>query len=585
MSERHWRWKLTGAGVVLLLAIASVVAFAQSTGISILSVTPGTIDPSKGQLATVSYRVPTLMKSVRIYVKNSAGSEIRGIVTYASMPAGAYSRTWDGKSNTGVAEPNGTYTICIDATTSAGAVLPTAHGTVIVSTGTTTTPPPSGGGTTTPPPSGGGTATPPTSSGAISISGVSPNPFNPATGQTTTVSYKLTTTADQLLIYVNNSAGAKVRGIVTYRSMAAGSYTRTWDGKDNNGAVVPNGAYTIMIDRYSAASVKLDSASTPVTVNTGTTSGGGGTTPPPSGGGTTPPPATGAEQGQTIMGNGSANFDWMKYSGQKFGVAFKAPKSGSINQITMQWKKLGGYGSGTYGVYTFQLQTNGSGNYPSGTVIATAANINPTTAMDGYGDGALHFNISASLVAGQIYHLVVSNVDSNPTSNWSSPNTLMSQVKTWGDFSDPRAENYASGAWHPWTSNSNIWNTGGGNAVNGGHVPLMLTWSDGTISGDPYYSAAVSAGAYIYGSNKYGEYIAWTGPSTTITRVGIGVGKQGSPGSLTYHRSRFLIALIGYSTGVYNYHIGRGIRVYQFVAGLAKIGNQRISFVLVKSAA
>ncbi len=117
----------------------------------------------------------------------------------------------------------------------------------------------------------------------------------------------------------------------------------------------------------------------------------------------------------------------------------------------------------------------------------------------------------------------------------------MSQVLPWDGTVGNRGECYdtvngGGGTWQPWTSQSNIWGSASNNFVNGSHVPLMLTWSDGSNTGDPYYSAAVSGGAYIYGTSCAGEYIDWTNPTTTVSQIGTAFGKVGAPaGPLIYH--------------------------------------------------
>jgi|GEM_PF-2162179 len=246
--------------------------------------------------------------------------------------------------------------------------------------------------------------------------------------------------------------------------------------------------------------------------------------------------ATERELGQTVEGCGSANFNWLQYAGRKFAIAFRSPKTGTVTQITLQWKKSGGYGAGTYGRYSFALQTNGAGDFPSGTAIASATDVDPVVAMDGWNDGALHFDISASLVEDQIYHLVIANTDLNPAANWSSPNTLMTRVQPW-DGAGNRGAAYADGKWTPWSSRdpAQLFNPARSNSVSGSHVPTMLTWADGAITGDPYYSAAIESGAYFYGIKKYGEFIHWDQPDATLGRIGFSVGKRGNPGTLDYH--------------------------------------------------
>lgn len=242
-----------------------------------------------------------------------------------------------------------------------------------------------------------------------------------------------------------------------------------------------------------------------------------------------------SDLGQIIEGCGSANFDSVQYAGVKLGVAFRAPKTGTVSSVTIQWKKSGLYGLGNFGRYTFELRGNSASNFPSDSILANATDVNPSTAMSDM-DGALQVNLSTSLSQDQIYHLVIYNTDANPAQNWSSPNSLMTRVVPW-DGTGNRGAIFIQGQWKPWTSHdtAQIFNPGRLRFVNGSHVPFMLTWTDGSRSGDPYYSAAVSQGAFLYGSNKAGEFIQWDRASTAIKKIGVSVGKLGNPGTLIYH--------------------------------------------------
>lgn len=94
----------------------------------------------------------------------------------------------------------------------------------------------------------------------------------------TTVSYSVS---------VDNASGTAVRSIGSYRK-SAGTYSATWNGKNNSGNIVPNGAYSILI--------KTTNSYPRVSTGTGSVTVTSTTTPPP------PPPPTGTINSvQTII--------------------------------------------------------------------------------------------------------------------------------------------------------------------------------------------------------------------------------------------------------------------------------------------
>ena len=77
-----------------------------------------------------------------------------------------------------------------------------------------------------------------------------PNPFNPATS----IEFSLSAAADvKLVIY--NTLGEEVRQLVN-ESKAAGSYTISWDGKDNRNQPLPSGIYFYRFDANRVHDVK-----------------------------------------------------------------------------------------------------------------------------------------------------------------------------------------------------------------------------------------------------------------------------------------------------------------------------------------
>lgn len=211
-----------------------------------------------------------------------------------------------------------------------------------------------------------------------------------------------------------------------------------------------------------------------------------------------------------MEGAARANFDWFK-SGYKFDVAFRAPKSGTIVEASVPWRTtVPGYASGTLGIYTWELQSNGSTKPPSGTILKSVTGLR-AGAQTTSGNSPFFVPITASLIAGQVYHFVIYNTDPNPSVNWSSINTVMSRIVPWNPATAPDARGAVapkgSSSWTPWSPNSDIWNTSGGSSQNGSHIALILKWSDGTVTGDPYWLAAVSNQVTITSARHAGELL------------------------------------------------------------------------------
>lgn len=503
MSAHLPRWAWVGLLSSMLFAIGGIVAFTQTATLTV-SASPASFNPSTGQTTTITYKNAVKATAVRIEVKSSSGATVRTVASFNLLGTGTWSRVWDGKNSSGSVVPAGAYTVVFSGKDTNGRTLTPATCSVTVA------------GSSTPPP---------TTNYAFKINSITPATIDTTKGQTTTISYAVPTTCD-LRVFVKNSAGAEVRTLAQVSGAAAGTRTATWDGKNGSGNAVANGTYTVTVESPNATNITPASGTVTVTSSP--------VTPPPTDPTDPVDPSDDIEKGQVIVGAGSSNWDWTKRPGYKMGISFKSPKTGTLTQVTMQWKKSTGYGAGNYGRYTFELHTNGAGNFPSGNILAKLTNVNPSTAMDGYIDGALHVPLSAQLTAGQIYHIVIYNTDPNPSANFSSPNGLMTDVKPW-DGTGNRTCYYSNGSWKPYGSTNSPWNTAKSNNVNCHYTATMLTWSDGTNTGYPYYSASLSGSARIYGNSRAGQYIVWDKPTTTIRRIGISVRKIGSPGPLIFH--------------------------------------------------
>ncbi len=258
MAQLRRCWPLITLMIGLLTLVASL-AFAQTAGFQVTSVTPGTINPAKGEYARITYTVPA-PANLSIYIANAGGVNVRNIGTYAKVPAGTRYTYWNGRDQYNRVLPNGTYTIVVQGTTTDGATLATGRGTIILGS-TTSTPPP-------------------TTAKAITVTSVTNSTFDPSAGQTTTVNYTVPVALTTLTNTVVNSVGTTVRMLGTYSNVAAKTYIAPWNGKDSSGAVVPAGVYTIKLTGKDSTGATVAGQAT-VTVKIGTV------TPPP-------PPATNA---------------------------------------------------------------------------------------------------------------------------------------------------------------------------------------------------------------------------------------------------------------------------------------------------
>lgn len=107
---------------------------------------------------------------------------------------------------------------------------------------------------------------------------------------------------------------------------------------------------------------------------------------------------------------------------------WRAGHTGALRSIRpfFQWSTVKpGYAMGDGGTIQIQLQTDdGSANHlPSGTALAALVCDHPVTTGDHW--PLLTFPTPASVVEGQLYHLVYTNVAADPKANWVSLDHLL----------------------------------------------------------------------------------------------------------------------------------------------------------------
>ncbi len=180
--------------------------------------------------------------NVTIKIFNSANSLVRSLISLSPRTAGANGEIWDGRNDSGVLSPNGTYTFTIDAVGGSGSAVQQSS-TVVIDNG--------------PPPS-------------ISAVQAMPYSFSPAvsigTDDTTTLNYALSLPAD-VTIRIFNSSGTLVRGLISSTPRPSGPNGEIWDGANSSGSLMPNGIYTFTVDASTGSGAAVQKSSTVVIDN------------------------------------------------------------------------------------------------------------------------------------------------------------------------------------------------------------------------------------------------------------------------------------------------------------------------------
>lgn len=162
-----------------------------------------------GGTATFKYSLDTAAASAQIKVTDANGNLVRTLV--GGVNAGGHEVTWDGKNSAGETVPDGNYKIEVVAKNSAGAAV--------------------------------GAKTYVTTRDSVAA-----------------FSYTLAEDVATSSVVIKDSSGAIVRTLPG--SPSAGRHEVTWDGKDSNGKVLPDGAYTVSITGLTGSGANVESAIT-----------------------------------------------------------------------------------------------------------------------------------------------------------------------------------------------------------------------------------------------------------------------------------------------------------------------------------
>jgi hypothetical protein len=232
------------------------------------------------------------------------------------------------------------------------------------------------------------------------------------------------------------------------------------------------------------------------------------------------PPVCGGSgcYGPGIGANGLANTTIGPY-GNEASYRFRAQHSGSLSQLRLYLlPDKPGYSAGTAG--TLQIAVMGddgsSAHNPSGKALAVYEMSSPLTATPSKYFPVVTFPSPAVLSEGQLYHIVFTNTDANPSVNYLSIDGLYvdpppSPVQpAYSDVDSAVLLSTGGGAWSP----------------RKGFTPIMeLIYQDGWSSGIGYMEGWIGAPQNISGSSAVRETFVVGGGPKTVGMVGVRVAR------------------------------------------------------------
>jgi hypothetical protein len=199
------------------------------------------------------------------------------------------------------------------------------------------------------------------------------------------------------------------------------------------------------------------------------------------------------------------------------GNRFRAETTGSLQSVRLWMKAGSGYSGGNGGTIKLSVEPDdgSSGHFPSGTVLASTQAAVGNTSTVGF---LFTFNSPASVVAGTLYHVVISNVDASPNTNYLSTNNMANNDDTrqpWYSLTDWGAESSGNGS--SWSNKTDT-------------CPIMAVTINGEQQGMGYVdSPSGSQLTTLSGSTEVGEVFTVSGSSKTVTAVSFHLSKAGSP--------------------------------------------------------
>ena len=211
--------------------------------------------------------------------------------------------------------------------------------------------------------------------------------------------------------------------------------------------------------------------------------------------------------GPALAVRGLGNLPLGGPNGRRASYRFLNTHTGTIESILLRYlmwdAKRKGYHGGTGGTVVVEVQSDdGTANHhPSGTTLASTSIAHPLQVGN---FPTLKFVSPASLDSGNVYHLVFTNADPNPSENYASLNSLLLAdphrhtaeitMKQWAVLAAPPS---APSAWAIYPGNEM-----------GLFLPIVqLNFGDGYASGTGYVDATVDVPVEIKNQVKVRKHL------------------------------------------------------------------------------
>jgi len=235
----------------------------------------------------------------------------------------------------------------------------------------------------------------------------------------------------------------------------------------------------------------------------------------------------GSAMGADSMGNQQVGGPSSGDPNSQASYRFRAGQTSALKSIRIFIRTGTGYSGGTGGTLRMTVRPDDgtTNHYPTSTVLAsttfTPGNSNP---IAGGPLPLITFGTPANLVAGQLYHIVFTNIDPAPRTNYVSVNALWIESPT-----TPRQPRYSDVDWAQL-----IYYSGSGWRLRPEAAPTMqLNYANGVSEGMGYMEVWSNGSQTISGSSQVREAFTVRGSNRSASTVSVRLRRTAGTAPLT----------------------------------------------------